>query len=232
MRFSIVLPLLLLSVSAQAVTVTNDNRSVRVTASESDYGFYEERYYDSSGSQGVYWSGYASFDAYADQSSLPYGSLDGGLMGFEAQGSARSYTDGNYITVASSVFDVSFLMDQDMNLSLTGNLTEEDLDLGYDWIDGPGASLIIYEGTSQIYSAYSPHNALTSLSFDYLLEAGKEYRVRAFAGGSVYGGSATLTATYNIQGVMTATTVPVPAAVWLFGSALAGLGWLRRKQTV
>jgi hypothetical protein len=26
--------------------------------------------------------------------------------------------------------------------------------------------------------------------------------------------------------------VPVPGAVWLFGSALAGLGWLRRKQTV
>jgi hypothetical protein len=24
--------------------------------------------------------------------------------------------------------------------------------------------------------------------------------------------------------------VPIPAAVWLFGSALAGLGWLRRKQ--
>lgn len=28
------------------------------------------------------------------------------------------------------------------------------------------------------------------------------------------------------------STVPVPAAVWLFGSALAGLGWMRRKQTV
>lgn len=27
------------------------------------------------------------------------------------------------------------------------------------------------------------------------------------------------------------STVPVPAAIWLFGSALAGLGWLRRKQT-
>jgi len=25
--------------------------------------------------------------------------------------------------------------------------------------------------------------------------------------------------------------VPIPAAVWLFGSALAGLGWLRRQQT-
>ena len=25
--------------------------------------------------------------------------------------------------------------------------------------------------------------------------------------------------------------VPIPAAVWLFGSALAGLGWMRRKHT-
>jgi len=25
--------------------------------------------------------------------------------------------------------------------------------------------------------------------------------------------------------------VPIPAAVWLFGSALAGLGWLSRKRT-
>jgi len=27
------------------------------------------------------------------------------------------------------------------------------------------------------------------------------------------------------------SAVPMPAAVWLFGSALAGLGWLRRNQT-
>ena len=25
------------------------------------------------------------------------------------------------------------------------------------------------------------------------------------------------------------TAVPIPAAVWLFGSALAGLGWFKRK---
>jgi len=30
----------------------------------------------------------------------------------------------------------------------------------------------------------------------------------------------------------TVSAVPVPAAVWLFGSALAGLGWLRRKRSV
>jgi hypothetical protein len=28
------------------------------------------------------------------------------------------------------------------------------------------------------------------------------------------------------------TTVPIPSAVWLFGSALAGLGWMRRRKTV
>jgi len=28
------------------------------------------------------------------------------------------------------------------------------------------------------------------------------------------------------------SVVPIPAAVWLFGSAVAGLGWMRRKQTV
>jgi hypothetical protein len=31
---------------------------------------------------------------------------------------------------------------------------------------------------------------------------------------------------------VTTSAVPIPAAIWLFGSALAGLGWFRRKQTV
>jgi hypothetical protein len=30
-------------------------------------------------------------------------------------------------------------------------------------------------------------------------------------------------------GTLEGSVVPIPAAVWLFGSALAGLGWLRRK---
>jgi hypothetical protein len=35
----------------------------------------------------------------------------------------------------------------------------------------------------------------------------------------------------SFQGAISYSAVPVPAAVWLFGSALAGLGWMRRKQT-
>jgi len=34
----------------------------------------------------------------------------------------------------------------------------------------------------------------------------------------------------NLDNVIV-SAVPIPAAVWLFGSALAGLGWMRRRQT-
>jgi hypothetical protein len=32
--------------------------------------------------------------------------------------------------------------------------------------------------------------------------------------------------------IMTITAIPVPAAFWLFGSALGGLGWMRRRKAV
>jgi hypothetical protein len=38
---------------------------------------------------------------------------------------------------------------------------------------------------------------------------------------------------YTLTGsgdTITLNVVPIPAAVWLFGSALVGLGWMRRKQ--
>ena len=34
----------------------------------------------------------------------------------------------------------------------------------------------------------------------------------------------------SVDNLMVGSPVPVPAAVWLFGSALAGLGWVRRKR--
>jgi len=35
----------------------------------------------------------------------------------------------------------------------------------------------------------------------------------------------------DLSNVRAFSVVPIPASVWLFGSALAGLGWLRRKQS-
>lgn len=37
---------------------------------------------------------------------------------------------------------------------------------------------------------------------------------------------------YRTYAVWSASIVPIPAAAWLFGSALAGLGWARRRQRV
>jgi hypothetical protein len=38
---------------------------------------------------------------------------------------------------------------------------------------------------------------------------------------------------YSERGVyLVRSVVPVPPAIWLFGSALAGLGWMRRKKSV
>ncbi len=34
-----------------------------------------------------------------------------------------------------------------------------------------------------------------------------------------------------VDNIAVVTAVPIPAAAWLFGSALAGLGWMRRKQS-
>jgi len=52
--------------------------------------------------------------------------------------------------------------------------------------------------------------------------------VRFWAEGDGFGPGG---ATVEIDNIVV-SAVPVPAAVWLFGSALVGLGWLRRKQTV
>jgi hypothetical protein len=38
--------------------------------------------------------------------------------------------------------------------------------------------------------------------------------------------------TIDLAFTIETTAVPIPAAVWLFGSALAGLGWMRRRKTV
>jgi len=45
------------------------------------------------------------------------------------------------------------------------------------------------------------------------------------------GSWSTITAGYDQYMVLSNTVVPIPAAAWLFGSALIGLGWVRRRQT-
>ena len=44
-------------------------------------------------------------------------------------------------------------------------------------------------------------------------------------GNALYGNANGVVVSYEAIG----SVIPVPAAIWLFGSALAGLGWLRRR---
>jgi len=66
----------------------------------------------------------------------------------------------------------------------------------------------------------------------YLVDDVTDYETYTVNGldhyGSYSGSANSSFGTYLVR----ATVIPIPAAVWLFGSALAGLGWMRRKQTV
>jgi len=71
------------------------------------------------------------------------------------------------------------------------------------------------DSTGTALSDLSLRSDLNSADFDFL----EESRLDLQSSGSV---------NFLITD-FTMTAVPVPAAVWLFGSALAGLGWMRRK---
>lgn len=52
------------------------------------------------------------------------------------------------------------------------------------------------------------------------------FQIEVYSDGAVAGGLVNL----EIDNIVV-STVPIPAAVWLFGSALAGLGFMRRRPT-
>jgi hypothetical protein len=58
--------------------------------------------------------------------------------------------------------------------------------------------------------------------------------VSAPTSGDMYqtdGGDYFFSRTAEVSHQIRGSAVPIPAAVWLFGSALAGLGWMRRRKT-
>jgi hypothetical protein len=88
-------------------------------------------------------------------------------------------------------------------------------------LGGPGGSgnnLLVYSGDTNFVGAISNSYAGGFWGFisDTSLDSVK-----------LIGGSGTNQQTYNMDNMVYAP-VPVPAAVWLFGSALGLLGWLKR----
>ncbi|MGI9342886.1 MAG: hypothetical protein ACR2QV_08540 [Gammaproteobacteria bacterium] len=73
-------------------------------------------------------------------------------------------------------------------------------------------------------------NGLDAIAFDLVLEGGQVPGEGGTVRFAVF--SDTGTTAYMVEGTILPQVIPVPAAAWLFGSALGLLGWVRRRATV
>jgi len=90
-----------------------------------------------------------------------------------------------------------------------------------------GAGSELYSFSLVMHFAASLTNAGGTIS---LLPTGNNAGNYDGFGWYLSGSQPLLGGTGYVGGSVVASVVPVPAAFWLFGSALVGLGWLRRKQ--
>jgi hypothetical protein len=105
-------------------------------------------------------------------------------------------------------------------------------------LTGAGAHEIAAYGDSNItWTSFAIFHGSTNLG-DICFEGGTSNATYGYGSGTgSWGGTSEYecvpydTSLWALP-VFKASVVPIPAAVWLFGSALAGLGWMRRKQTV
>ena len=144
-----------------------------------------------------------------------------GANGFTANGSGDAfdqYPQG--WSISSSIFDINFSLTTDTDLELTGFMDSWD-----GWNDSVIGYVSLYDGTGNVLynQSVSSFNSFENILFSSLLGAG-DYRFIA-ASDPFFTASGS---SYDVQ--VSLTSVPVPAAVWLFGSGLIGLaGFAKRK---
>jgi hypothetical protein len=137
-------------------------------------------------------------------------------------GTGEVYMDGVTDSASLSDFDVTFrVAGGGTTLVLTGDYG------GYGEFGTPGGSVSfrLTQGGTLIYQSSDD-----VIDYSGFLADG-DYRILAYAiisgaGFNAGGSGFDFTGEFGTSAV---TFVPVPAAVWLFGSALVGLGWMRRR---
>lgn len=158
-----------------------------------------------------------------------FGAFNSSMFGFEAGTSQNSSMDSTSITGAGttyagsdalhygssgrSVFDVTFTVDQVMNFSLSGSMTDY-------FYEGSLTGTLLANG-SEIFSA--PYDG--AFSFSGQLTVGTQYQLIM--------SSATRFTNYDNVGWqfnLTASPVPVPGAIWLLGSGILGLFGVARNR--
>ena len=181
-----------------------------------------------------------------------FSSNDSSLISFsDSAGNGFSTGSGLFVInapAAGSIGNSLFLeTDADagfLQIEFAGNANFFSLDFGYDdpRFTNPGdfVVLTLFSGVTQVGQASVVMNrdvainqtisfgALNgSILFDNATFGYTSPLNNYFTGG----GSADIGGIEAVDNVQV-NIIPIPAAVWLFGSALAGLGWMRRKQTV
>jgi hypothetical protein len=112
------------------------------------------------------------------------------------------------------------------------------VDSAYTVVDGPVTNADSYIRTSGLFGLESECGGASCL-FDVFLYADASGTATMATQSSQYGWDSAgsfspISGAHSTVGslLVRSTVVPIPAAAWLFGSAFAGLGWLRRKQAV
>lgn len=178
------------------------------------------------------WNATGNTSAYDQDSSVS-------STGFSATGKATAWvvsSDNDFANgYGTSMFDMTFTLANSAILSVDGSVT------------GPNNEPFRSKTYFKIYSGDSvdpadvifstatddPSNSLRVIDLDQQLSAGT-YRIVARVSPStadaptIEQGYREIETFYNVTGTFTA--VPVPAAAWLFGSALIGLASIKRKQ--
>jgi len=155
--------------------------------------------------------------------------------GFSISGTVSAYMQGSAVPQDA-------LNDARMSRSVSFTLTEEtELLLDIDWSGCVDCLGNMYMGSyftlresgggtidSVFFEFISPNFSGSPGGYNdaYVLAAG-DYEIDMAINGQAYGANGSSGEYISFIGI---TVVPIPAAVWLFGSALFGLGWLRRRQ--
>ncbi len=155
----------------------------------------------------------------------------GALALASAQASASTYSNIGFAGLTGPITLVSGGSDEikafDTPVLFSVNTLGSDVYSTFSLIDTQDdGKLVQYDIKNLITNAVTTNtlqdavNAANTGSFSYLFLAGIAYSIEI----------SSLTAGYDSSHTAVVSAVPLPAAAWLFGSALLGLGALRRKQ--
>jgi probable HAF family extracellular repeat protein len=200
----------------------NDSNEIAGRASEGDFGPTDK--------YTTYWDADQNLTQFVDGSG--YGTAEqinnNGLI----VGAARTASTGSTIFAATwdTVGNLTFLNNESGIGSKIWSANDAGVLVGYDQIT---AGNIVNDGNlTRAFVALDGVNmvhldSLVDLTGTGLVALSEAYDVNA--NGDIVGVGVTAT---GERQAFVLTAVPVPAAVWLFGSALGALGWMRRKARV